>query len=116
MRKSRLWIGLVLAGAVGASACSAWREVKGACGGGRISVDTSLASDGAKLPPFSADTPERQIGVVVGPTGNQYRLIEEELLVAAKSQADIDGLLVRLGGKRLASWSFAPPQEVPAVS
>jgi hypothetical protein len=107
MRNSRFWVGLTLAGALGASACSVWKEYNGGNGSDRISVDRSLASDGAKLPPFVAGTPERQIGVVVGPTGNRHRLIEEELLVAAKSQADIDGLLARLGGQLLESWNFA---------
>ncbi len=74
--------------------------------GGGIAVDGSLAQNAATHPAFDAGGPARQEAVVVGPTGNRYRFIELELVVATHTQAELDGMLARTGAKLLESWSF----------
>jgi serine protease len=81
-----------------------------------IVVDTSLAPNAATHAAFDDGGPERKEAVVVGPTGNRFRFIERELLVATHSQAELDGLLRRTGGKLLESWSFDADGDTSGLS
>jgi subtilisin family serine protease len=75
--------------------------------GSGIVVDTTLGEGAAKYPAFTPASGERREAVIVGPSGNRYRFIELELLVAAHNQAELDAMLERTGGTLLESWSFA---------
>ncbi|MDH5301361.1 MAG: S8 family serine peptidase [Gammaproteobacteria bacterium] len=83
---------------------------------GVIVIDSSLDKDATMLTPFIDGSPERHIGVVVSPNGNTFRIIEEEILLAVKSPAELSKFLDTMGGTVLASWDFAQVGDKYGVS
>ena len=79
----------------------------GTSSGERVSIDGAIAPNDAPLPPFEAGGPARQVASIEGPNGNVFSLIENELMVAAASKADVDGLVARYNGEILATYDFA---------
>jgi len=72
-----------------------------------MTVDETLGADAATFPPFASGTGVRHAATVVGPTGNRFRLIEKELLVATSDSAQLEGVLARTGGTLLETWDFS---------
>ncbi len=66
-----------------------------------VTIDKSVLVDSAVIPPFEDGGPERHVATMTSPGGNVMQFYENELVVAAKSKADVDALVARYEGKIL---------------
>lgn len=84
-------------------------------GSARVEVDPSIGVDDGVLPAFDAGGPARRVATVITSAGNTMQLIENELLVATASPAQLEAFVERRGATVLGSYDLASAGDTSGV-